>query len=120
MRIEAGYARHPKILAAGPRLTLAHLRAMGWSAEHETGGRIPISALSVIPLSRREAESLADHRLLDRNGDGYHLHDWEAYQPTAEELAVERERQDEIRRLARERKAKERARKRGNREEGHA
>ena len=92
MRLDVGYARHPKVLAVGPRLAMAHLRAMGWCAEQETGGHIPTAALRAIPLTPRDADALVEARLLDLNGDGYQVHDWTDYQPDQESMIVRRER----------------------------
>lgn len=86
---------HKKALRAGEALAL-WVVAGSWSADHLTDGFIPdYVAARLMPGGHAMAEKLVDAGLwfpdeLDGD-DGWRFHDWDEFQPTADEVEAKRE-----------------------------
>ena len=99
IRVDAQMFTHPKIArlrdARKDRLIVTHLAAMMWSGHHATGGHIPTYALGMVQAQRKDANALVEAGLWDPDldGDGWHIHDWADYNPTADAIQQMRERQ---------------------------
>lgn len=98
VRIDTGFARHPKLLGITPADRWVHLAAMCWSAENHTDGRIPVVVLGAISsTAKRSASRLEAAGLWDPTDDGWVIHDWAEYNISAEEskrqLQAKRDRQ---------------------------
>lgn len=84
VRIDDGFADHPKILAAGPLAIVAQIRALCYCARHLTDGHLPEPAAAQLlaDLSPLTADVLIEAKLWHRNGRGYVVHDYLRYNPT--------------------------------------
>ena len=93
-KVESNIATNPKIheLSHPAYRVLTYL--WGHAMTHENGGRIPLSAPTLIPYAtpRRLAE-LEAHGFIHANGAGWILHDWDEHQHDAL-IAQEKKRRD--------------------------
>lgn len=92
VRLYTDLPRHEKVLRlmASPKGREAvgvYAFALAWSGDQRTDGFIPDYALAVLHASRGHATLLEDVGLWDRNGSGWHIHNWEQRQETQAELA---------------------------------
>jgi hypothetical protein len=123
--LDGRYFGNPKIDSMTNEEQLVHLRAICFSALTVTDGRISHEEIAriagkvlarasgtLVPISHDEIErlvaSLVARGLLDRNGHGYEIHDWLAFNPSREQ--VEQEAEDGERRRSRWRERKRRSR----------
>jgi len=65
-------------------------RAGAYAAQQLTDGRITRATLSMLGSSSHVASELVSAGLWDVTDGGWQFHDWEAYQPTREEVLAER------------------------------
>lgn len=108
VRLDDGFADHPKVENAGPLAGWLHVAALCYSARHLTDGRIPKSKarrLTDIPTPAKHIDALLSAGLWHEDGDDYVIHDYLDYQPSRAEVEKDRE-------AARERMAKARRNKR--------
>ena len=83
-------AFHAKVLAAGNEAYGAWCRAGQWSSAHLTEGRIPRSTALTLAKTR-VWQRLIDAGLCDSLGDeGWQIHDYLEYNPSAEEALAKR------------------------------
>lgn len=88
VKIDDGFATHPKVLAAGPLAACLQIRAICYASQHHTDGLIPPA---VLPLLTLDLDSDSDgeirHRpdwglvmigagLWERDNLGYRIHDY--------------------------------------------
>lgn len=105
-RIDEQASFHAKVLMAGNEAYGAWCRAGAWSSGHGTNGRIPRAvALTIAP--ERVWKRLVDARIeAGGNGlaiptdDGWQIHDFLDWNPSADEVRAERESLREARRRA--------------------
>jgi len=93
-RIDDDYYDHPKILAAGPAAERLWVRGIAYCNRYLTDGLLADSAVRRLADdddAARLAERLVSVGLWERVPGGYRVHDFLDYQPSAE--AVKRERQ---------------------------
>lgn len=115
VRLDDGFADHPKIEAAGALAGWLHVAALCYCARHLTDGRIPKSKarrLTDIPSPAKHIAALLDAHLWHEDGDDYIIHDYLDYQPARSEVEKDRE-------AARERMANARRNKRRSSGEQH-
>jgi hypothetical protein len=108
VRLDDGFADHPKVERAGPLAGWLHVVAMCYCARHLTDGRVPkvkARRLADIPQPTRHIAALVEAGLWHEDGDDYVLHDFLDYQPARAEVEAERK-------AARDRMAKARSNKR--------
>lgn len=103
-KVDDHFAFHSKALAAGNEALGAWVRAGSWCCGELTDGAIPEHVAAAIAPPDVWARLVAA-RLVVRTDTGYQLHDFLAYNPSAEEVRAER-------RAAIERREKARAAKR--------
>jgi hypothetical protein len=104
LRLDDGFAQHPKIsrLTRGDRWTW--LEILLYCARYRTDGIVPASISEVVPratlpfLGRCYELHLLDTR--DDGEEGYVVHDWEAYNPTDPTNAARQQRYRERQRNA--------------------
>lgn len=84
-KVDDGLHDHPKTLEAGNAALGAWVRLGSWCAKHGTGGWLPRSTAMSICRSRRALATLIAVRMIDDHGSRLKLHDWDDYNPTAEE-----------------------------------
>jgi len=84
---------HPKILAVSELLKIDRDAAIGklvrlwtWALSNRDNGHLSTQDLALLPdvlrlktPSKKIVESLVSARLLDLDGDGYRIHDWDEY-----------------------------------------
>lgn len=111
-KVDTGYLRNPKVATLTLRATMLHLASILYSVDQTTDGVITPGALTVIAAearvgSPRVVKSLVSEltkaALWDRNGDGWHLHDFAAMNGQAMRTAVDAERAQWRQRQARHR-----------------
>jgi hypothetical protein len=100
VKIDVSYLRNPKITALTPPAVLLHLASILWSADQLTDGTIYPRTLPELAHSARIPKASLPARiteletagLWERNGDGWHLHDFEVMNRQALRAAVEKQR----------------------------
>jgi hypothetical protein len=98
VKIDLSYLRNPKVTAVSS--PLLHLASILWTADQLQDGHIPGQTLSELAhqarigrtVASRRADELVEHGLWIPNGDGWHVHDFEAMNPQAMRAAVEKQR----------------------------
>jgi hypothetical protein len=83
IRLDDGFADHPKIKRAGPLAIAAQVRALCYSARFLTNGHLPAKVVDEIladlaPLTLRD---MCLQKLWQKSGRGYLVHDYLAYNP---------------------------------------
>lgn len=108
-KVDDGLPMHRKVLAL-PR-GARRLGAIGawtmagaWSSANGTEGRIPTAVLADLGIPTKVATDLLTCGLWKREPNGYRMHDFLDYNPTAEKVA-----QDRVAAAERQRKTRERA-----------
>ena len=93
IRLDDGFADHPKIVRAGPLALVAQIRALCYCARHLTDGKFPttIATRILADLTPLTAADLCLAKLWHRNGKGYVIHDYLAYNPDRVTVAQLRE-----------------------------
>lgn len=94
-KLDDGFLGHPKILAAGDQCELLYVRALVYSARYLTDGFISRSALNSLTRARHPdelADKLVEVGLWEEDDllDGWRIHDYHDYNPSAEEVKRER------------------------------
>lgn len=93
VKLDDGFAEHPKLIAAGGDAGWLHICAMCWSARNLTDGFLPAGIIGRLS-DRRKPEALA--RTLVKVGlwepadGGWMIHDWGDFQPSKERIEAER------------------------------
>jgi len=92
VRIDDGYVQHPKMLAAGADGIALDIAAMCYCARQQTDGFVPAAMVPCLLPIKKHAATV--RRLIelgrwvhDENRDGYIVHDYLQYNPTAAEIA---------------------------------
>jgi hypothetical protein len=93
VKLDDGFFRHPKALAAGQNARLLAVVAMCWSGQYMTDGAIPANALAALAFdaglpiddAQAAADRLVETRLWERDADGWTIHGWDPYQTTRAE-----------------------------------
>lgn len=100
-RVDDGFDNHPKILAAGNAAAGMFARLGAYCARYSTEGRIPDSIVRTYGTTR-ERDRLVAVGLLKHVDDGWQLHDYLDYNPTAEQVKASRQANAERQRRFRE------------------
>lgn len=79
VKLDDSFAEHPKILALTDREAMVHIRALCYAGRRREP-HIPAAALRLLNATPKIAGELVRVGLWDVNGDGWVIHDWEAYQ----------------------------------------
>jgi hypothetical protein len=93
VRLDEGFADHPKIERAGPMAAWLHVVAICYCNRHLTDGRIPKAKarrLADIPTPDKHIKALVDAGLWDDEGDDYIVHDFLDYQPSRADVEADR------------------------------
>ncbi len=102
VKLDDHFPTHPKIVAAGGDAAWLHVCALCYCAEHLTDGRIPkamVDRLSDRDDATRLASRLVEVGMWLEHRDCYEVHDYLDFQPSRESV-------ENVRREARERRAK--------------
>jgi hypothetical protein len=98
VRVDDGFADHPKVLDVSDAAFRLHVCAMCWSGRRLTDGaikhrdlRILIGMLRTPPTNPADiVQELLDAHLWEDMGDSWAIHDWLEYNPSAEQVIAER------------------------------
>lgn len=96
------FAEHPKVYALTDRQFRLHITAMLWAARNGTDGALPSNYEPAIKRSR-DAAALVQAGLWEITRNGWQIHDWLEYNPTAQQAKLERERRAQATRQWRQR-----------------
>lgn len=82
LRIDDGFMQHPKFEGWTPAQRWALLELFGYCAKYRTEGRVPVD-LSLLPrgVTPRLIELAVASGWLEDREDGFHVHDWQIYNP---------------------------------------
>lgn len=87
-KLDDGMPTHPKVIAAGPVAFALDVAAICYANKHLTDGHIPEHALPAVlpglPSPKRHAAKLVEVGRWDTVEDGWLIHDYHDFQPTAE------------------------------------
>jgi hypothetical protein len=100
VRLYTDAPRHHKVLELmampkGREAWGVYCFALAWSGDQRTDGHIPDYALSALHATRKHTELLEQVGLWNRNGNGWHIHNWGQRQETT--LALEEARRQKRR-----------------------
>ncbi|MFF5609303.1 hypothetical protein ACFY65_23430 [Streptomyces cellulosae] len=105
VKLDDRFPSHRKIALLSDRAFRLHVSAICWCAENLTDGRISDRELALVTRVRgvkTTAKQLEDAGLWDRTEDGWVIHDYLDYNPSREQVLLERkknaERQERFRR----------------------
>lgn len=105
VKLDDRFPSHRKIALLSDRAFRLHVSAICWCAENLTDGRISDRELALVTRVRgvkATAKQLEDAGLWDRTDDGWQIHDYLDYNPSREQVLLERkknaERQERFRR----------------------
>lgn len=105
VKLDDRFPSHRKIALLSDRAFRLHVSAMCWCAENLTDGHIGDRELALVTRVRgvkATAQQLEDAGLWDRTEDGWEIHDYLEYNPSREQVLIERkknaERQERFRR----------------------
>jgi hypothetical protein len=100
VKLDDRFAENRKILSVSVSARWLHVEAMCYCGRNETGGLVPKDAALVRGM-RENVKALVDAGLWDKATDGWRIHDWDEFNPSAALIA-------ERRTAARDRKRKSR------------
>lgn len=103
IKLDTSVFRNRKVLRLTDAQQLAYIRLLAWAGESADDGYLPTHAIRAIPMSPKTAEALEAADLLIRNGNGWHIHDWDDHQGSL----IERRRKDAERKRRERRKETE-------------
>jgi predicted DNA-binding transcriptional regulator AlpA len=91
LRLDDGFAEHPKVLALGnAQARWAWVEVLTYCARRKTGGRIPSGIEDVLkratPAFLKRCEQVG---LVENNGNGLVVHDWDVYNGALGERVAE-------------------------------
>ncbi|MFI9204017.1 hypothetical protein [Streptomyces sp. NPDC053048] len=112
MRLDDRFPSHRKVATLSDRAFRLHVSALCWCAANLTDGRISDKELRLVAHVRgmkATARQLEDAGLWVRDEDGWAIHDFHDYQPSAEHVRAERERNAARQKRFRDRKAEKAA-----------
>lgn len=100
VKVDTSYLRNPKITSLSSQAVLLHLASILWTADQLTDGLIYDRTLAELahaaripkPQVSRRVSELEEAQLWERNGQGWHLHDFETMNAQALRAAVEKQR----------------------------
>jgi hypothetical protein len=93
-RIESSMPRHPKVAGLSVHAKWAFIEALCWSVEQHTDGCIPASVPFRTFSAYKPADVMAElvtAGLLEQNGDGLLVHDFDDYQMSGAQDKARRE-----------------------------
>lgn len=81
LRIDDGFAFHPKIAALSDRELRVWMRLLCYCARHSDPSVDAVTRQEVVGLTSSVMASLIRLELLDESGSDWEVHDWEHYAP---------------------------------------
>lgn len=104
-RVDDSFHSHPKVLATDPAALGLWVLAGSWSSARLTDGLVRDTDLPrILPDSEKLARALVAAGLWKRTKGGYQFHEWNHYNPSADEVKEDRTKaRDRMRKLRAER-----------------
>ena len=93
LRIDDGFPSHPKIGRLSDRHFRVWIRVLTHAARYNDPTVDEGTMREVMGLDAKAVERFAELRLLDRNGTGWRIHDWDEYSPRTSTERVRRHRE---------------------------
>lgn len=97
-RLDDSFHSHPKTVSAWHRCPAAvglFARVLSWVADHSLDGKVPAEVLEMWMPSQSDRaqaiEALVDAGLFEKNGQGFVIHDFLAYNPSKADVEARRE-----------------------------
>lgn len=92
VRLDDGFADHPKIVGLTDAAFRLHITSLCYAARHLTDGAVPRRAIDRLGITQpaKRARELVDAGLWEVTDDGWSIHDYLEYQPSAEHIRQER------------------------------
>ncbi len=81
LRIDDGFASHPKIAALSDRELRVWLRLLCYCSRQSDPSVDAVTRQEVVGLTAAAVRRFADLELLDASGPNWEIHHWEDYQP---------------------------------------
>jgi hypothetical protein len=95
LRIDDGFAEHPKVIGLSDRAFRLHVAAMCFCARNLTDGRLVKRSVGMVcalaQASKKHVGELVDAGLWIREDDGYAIKDFLVYNPPAEKVKADRD-----------------------------
>src|SRR5262245_10798864 len=98
VRLDDGFADHPKIKRAGPLATWLHVAGLCYASRYSTDGHLPVEVIPTLASFQDlvvQVQTLVDRlvevKLWERAEGGFVIHDFLDYNPSAEKVKAERE-----------------------------
>lgn len=93
LRLDDGFAAHPKVAHLSPHAFKLHVSALCYCAQFLTDGFVPTARPGLLMEGYRPAQvtELVDAGLWEPAEGGYWLHDYLKYNPSREKVEAERE-----------------------------
>jgi hypothetical protein len=94
VKLDDGFAEHPKLERAGPSAGWMHVAALCYCARNLTDGRIPKARalrLADVPKPAQVIDRLVEVGLWEVDGDDYVIHDYGDYNPSRVQVEAERQ-----------------------------
>jgi hypothetical protein len=99
-KLDDGFWRNPKVMAASLEATGLFARSLAYCGDQLTDGHVPAKVAAILADGRRRPiTELVERGLWRPNGDGFDVHDYLDYNPSA--AAVKRRRERDADRLRR-------------------
>ncbi|HMI88544.1 MAG TPA: hypothetical protein VK550_30890 [Polyangiaceae bacterium] len=104
IKLDDSFYDHPKFAQVSVPATWLYFRCLGYAARHLTDGFVSLAVavqLTVRPANTKKlATELVTARLWEVTDDGYKIHDYAVYNPSAEETRAKRAAESETKRRA--------------------
>ncbi|HVJ20152.1 MAG TPA: hypothetical protein VM686_32280 [Polyangiaceae bacterium] len=91
LKIDDGFADHPKVLELSDAAFRLHVRALCWCAKYETDGGLSKASLRVLGAKPKHLTELTTAGLWIDGPDGHRIHDYLKYNPSKAQKDAERE-----------------------------
>ena len=90
VKIDDAFPEHPKVVPLSDRAFRIHVRALCYCARNLTDGRVPRGAEQLLGCTLAQIGELVTAGLWDVRPDGWAVHDYLQYNPSREQVMVER------------------------------
>ena len=101
IRLDDGFAQHPKLIAVGPEGLALQVRAFCYAGRYLTDGLIPFDVIEGITYGLRHpdgsswSEVMVTAGLWERRKTGFYIHDYLTYNPSRKQVLEGRQKRSE-------------------------
>ncbi|AMS06468.1 hypothetical protein DUY81_13945 [Acidipropionibacterium acidipropionici] len=104
-KVDDQFFSHPKALQCSTQAIGVWTLMGSWSSQQLTDGFIPKGVLGLIRATEDDTQELTEAGLLVKTRGGWKMHDFTSYNPTAEKVREDRQKEADRKREWREKKA---------------